>query len=230
MRKGVQRLFTEVARTYELVNHVLTFGLDMVWRRKAAREAVKAGGNLWLDVCSGTGEMALNLSRLADETVKIISVDFSDSMLTRGLKLRTIPQLRWVMADAVHLPFFDDSFDLVTISFATRNININKEVLVAHFKEFRRVLKPGGCFINLETSQPSKKIIQKLFHFYIKSAVKPLGYVISGSKAGYAYLSHTIPRFYSVKELTSLLLDSGFKKVIHRPLFLGIAAIHTAWK
>lgn len=230
MRKGVQRLFSEVAKTYELVNHILTFGLDMAWRRKAAREAAKAGGNLWLDVCSGTGEMALNLSRLADETVKIISVDFSDSMLARGLKTRTIHQLSWVMADAVHLPFTDDSFDLVTISFATRNININREILVAHFKEFRRVLKPGGCFINLETSQPSKKIIQKLFHFYIKSAVKPLGYVISGSKAGYTYLSHTIPRFYSAKRLASLLLESGFKKVIHRPLFLGVSAIHTAWK
>jgi len=230
MRKGVQRLFSEVAKTYEFVNHVLTFGMDMVWRSKAAREAIKAGGNLWLDVCSGTGEMALNLSRLSDETVRIISVDFSDSMLTRGLKSRTIPQLRWVMADAVHLPFSDDSFDLVTISFATRNININREILVAHFKEFRRVLKPEGCFINLETSQPSKKIIQKLFHVYIKLAVKPLGYIISGSKAGYAYLSHTIPRFYSAKELTSLLLESGFKKVDHRLLFLGVSAIHTAWK
>jgi len=214
MRKGVQRLFSEVAKTYEFVNHVLTFGMDMVWRSKAAREAIKAGGNLWLDVCSGTGEMALNLSRLSDETVRIISVDFSDSMLTRGLKSRTIPQLRWVMADAVHLPFSDDSFDLVTISFATRNININREILVAHFKEFR----------------PSKKIIQKLFHVYIKLAVKPLGYIISGSKAGYAYLSHTIPRFYSAKELTSLLLESGFKKVDHRLLFLGVSAIHTAWK
>jgi len=151
MRKGVQRLFSEVAKTYELVNHILTFGLDMVWRRKAAREATRAGGNLWLDVCSGTGEMALNLSRLADETVRIISVDFSDSMLTRGLKTRTRHQLRWVMADAVHLPFSEDSFDLVTISFATRNININREILMAHFKEFRRVLKPGGFFINLES-------------------------------------------------------------------------------
>ena len=230
MRKGIQRLFSEVARTYELVNHILTFGLDMVWRRKAAREAAKAGGNLWLDVCSGTGEMALNLSRLADEAVNIISVDFSDSMLTKGLKTRAIHQLSWVIADAVRLPFSDDSFDLVTISFATRNININREILVAHFKEFRRVLKPGGCFINLETSQPSEKTIKKLFHLYIKLAVKPLGYLISGSKAAYAYLSHTIPRFYSAKELTSLLLESGFKKVSHRPLFLGVSAIHTGRK
>ena len=230
MRKGVQGLFSEVAETYELVNHILTFGLDMVWRRKAAREAAKAGGTLWLDVCSGTGEMALNLSRLADETVKIISVDFCSPMLIRGLKTRTIHQLSWVMADAVHLPFPDDSFDLVTISFATRNINISREILLAHFKEFRRVLKPGGCFINLETSQPSKETIKKLFHLYIRLAVKPLGYLISGSKAGYAYLSYTIPRFYSAKELTSLLLESGFKKVSHCPLFLQAAAIHTARK
>jgi demethylmenaquinone methyltransferase/2-methoxy-6-polyprenyl-1,4-benzoquinol methylase len=230
VRKGIQRLFCDVAKTYELVNHVLTFGLDIIWRRKAAREASKKGGSYWLDVCSGTGEMALNLSRMADESVKIISVDFCHPMLERGREKRNIPNLSPVMADATSLPFPDETFDIVTISFATRNINPNKDILTAHLREFYRILKPGGYFINLETSQPSSKKLQKLFHFYIKLAVKPLGYFISGSKAGYSYLSSTIPRFYNPEEFSSIIQESGFSRVTHRRLFFGIAAIHSAKK
>ena len=230
MKKGIQRLYSEVANTYELVNHLLTFGLDIIWRRKAAREASRKGGSYWLDVCSGTGEMALNLSRLADNKVRIVTADFSIPMLERGREKRKIPNLSPVLADAMHLPFPDGVFDLVTISFATRNINPNREILLAYLKEFQRVLKPGGYFINLETSQPSSKILQKLFHFYIKLAVKPLGYWISGSKAGYRYLSFTIPRFYGPEEFSTIIREAGFSRVTHRPLFLGAAAVHNAQK
>jgi demethylmenaquinone methyltransferase/2-methoxy-6-polyprenyl-1,4-benzoquinol methylase len=230
VRKGIQRIFSDVVKTYELVNHVLTFGLDIIWRRKAARLASRKGGSHWLDVCSGTGEMALNLSRQADKKVKIVSVDFCPPMLERGKEKRNIPNLSPVLADAVCLPFPDETFDIVTISFATRNINPRKDVLIDHLKEFCRVLKPGGSFINLETSQPSVKMIQTLFHLYIKLTVKPLGYFISGSKAGYDYLSFTIPRFYPSEEFSSIIKEAGFSQVTHRPLFFGVAAIHSAKK
>jgi demethylmenaquinone methyltransferase/2-methoxy-6-polyprenyl-1,4-benzoquinol methylase len=230
VRKGIQRIFSDVVKTYELVNHVLTFGLDIIWRRKAARLASRNGGSHWLDVCSGTGEMALNLSRQADKKVKIVSVDFCPPMLERGKEKRNIPNLSPVLADAVCLPFPDETFDIVTISFATRNINPRKDVLIDHLKEFCRVLKPGGSFINLETSQPSVKMIQTLFHLYIKLTVKPLGYFISGSKAGYDYLSFTIPRFYPSEEFSSIIREAGFSQVTHRPLFFGVAAIHSAKK
>ncbi len=230
MRKGIQRIFSDVVKTYELVNHVLTFGLDILWRRKAARLASKKGGSHWLDVCSGTGEMALNLSRLAEKRVKIVSVDFCTSMLKRGKEKRNVPNLSPVLADAACLPFPDETFDIVTISFATRNINPRRDVLIDHLKEFCRVLKPEGLFINLETSQPSVKMIQLLFHLYVKLTVKPLGYLISGSKAGYNYLSSTIPRFYPPEKFSSIIREAGFAKVTHRPLFFGIAAIHSAQK
>ena len=219
-----------MVKTYELVNHVLTFGLDIIWRRKAARLASRKGGFRWLDVCSGTGEMALNLSRLAEKRVKIVSVDFCTPMLERGKEKRKIPNLSLVLADAVCLPFPDNTFDIVTISFATRNINPRREVLIDHLKEFCRVLKPGGSFINLETSQPSVRMIQVFFHLYVKLAVKPLGYFISGSKAGYTYLSSTIPRFYPPEEFSSIIREAGFSQVTHRLLFFGAAAIHSAQK
>jgi demethylmenaquinone methyltransferase/2-methoxy-6-polyprenyl-1,4-benzoquinol methylase len=230
MRKGIQRIFSDVVKTYELVNHVLTFGLDIIWRRKAARLASKKGGSHWLDVCSGTGEMALNLSRLANKKVKIVSVDFCTPMLERGKEKRNISNLSPVLADALCLPFPDETFDILTISFATRNINPRRDVLIDHLEEFCRVLKRGGFFINLETSQPSVKMIQALFHLYIKLTVKPLGYLISGSKAGYTYLSSTIPRFYPPEEFSSIIQEAGFAQVTHRPLFFGVAAIHFAQK
>ena len=230
MRKGIQKIFSEVAETYELVNHVLTLGLDILWRKKAAREAVRAKGFLWLDVCSGTGEMALNLSRLADEKVKIVSVDFCHPMITRALEKGEIPNLSFVLAESDRLPFPDMAFNLVTISFATRNICPNRGVLVTHLKEFHRVLRPGGHFVNLETSQPSFRIIKRLFHLYIRLTVKQLGFLLSGSKAAYRYLAYTIPRFFPPEEFSSILREAGFARVTHRSLFLGVSAIHTAIK
>ena len=230
MRKGVLKIFSEVAETYELVNHIMTFGLDIFWRKKAARQAAQANGSLWLDVCSGTGEMALNLCRVAGEKVKIISLDFCKPMMARALKKKNIPNLFFVLADACCLPFPDRALDLITISFATRNINSNREVLVKHLKEFYRVLKPGGRFVNLETSQPSSKIIRELFHIYIKLAVKHLGFVLSGSKVGYSYLAFTVPRFYPPEEFSSILRQAGFSRASYKSLFLGVSAIHTALK
>lgn len=230
MKKGVQKIYSEVARTYELINHLLTFGLDIHWRNKAAKKAAQAPGSLWLDVCSGTGEMALCLSRWADFHVKIISADFSSPMILRALQKKKAKNISFIEAEALHLPFPGETFGLLTISFATRNINHKRDFLISHLREFHRVLKPGGFFVNLDTSQPSAKFLRKLFHFYIKHVVKPVGTLVSGSKPGYRYLSFTIPRFYSVEELSSLLNEAGFRRIASQRLLFGVSAIHTAEK
>jgi demethylmenaquinone methyltransferase/2-methoxy-6-polyprenyl-1,4-benzoquinol methylase len=230
LRKGVQKIYNEVAKTYEMVNHVLTLGLDVRWRKKAARIAAQKGGTLWLDVCSGTGEMAQNLSALSNENVQIFAVDFSYPMLKKTMEKRDIPNVYPVIAEAGILPFVDESFNLVTISFATRNLNPRKEVLESYIEEFNRILKPGGYFVNLETSQPSSKWIKHFFHFYVKRIVKPLGWILSGSKAGYRYLSFTIQHFYAPKEFAQILHQRGFSEVEYHKLLLGISAIHVAKK
>ncbi len=228
--RRIQAIFSEVAERYELVNHVLTFGLDRRWRNHAARLAARIEGTLWLDVCSGTGEMAESLHRYSAGRAKIVVVDFSPAMLARVSAKSAGRDFLLTMAEAGRLPFADRTFDLVTISFATRNINTSTGALLKHLREFRRVLRPGGCFINLETSQPIHPVVRKLFHAYIKIAVRPIGTFLSGSKAGYAYLSSTVPRFYSAAELSSLLRQAGFGRVIEKPLFFGVAAIHLAFK
>jgi demethylmenaquinone methyltransferase/2-methoxy-6-polyprenyl-1,4-benzoquinol methylase len=128
------------------------------------------------------------------------------------------------------LPFADQSLDLITISFATRNINLSKDTLIQTFAEFHRVLRPGGRFVNLETSQPTSSIVRRGFHLYIKLFVRSIGAFISGSRAGYAYLAHTMPRFYPAEELADLMRQAGFHQVTYQKMFLGVAAIHLGIK
>ena len=231
MASGVKKIFAEVAPTYELVNHVLTFGLDILWRKKAARLAVQGKGRRWLDVCSGTGDMARALCRLAPSGVQVTAVDFSLPMLRRGLEIMG-PRLCYFPAVAAlpALPFEDGTFDLVTSAFATRNINLSRKALLACFREVHRVLKPGGRFISLETSQPANPFIQTLFHLYIKTMVLTVGRAISGSRTGYTYLASTIPRFYDAPALAALFREAGFGTVSFEQFFFGAAAAHLAVK
>lgn len=226
----LKSVFSEVPATYERINHVLTLGLDRVWRRRAARIAALAGGNRWVDMCTGTGEMAVYLSRLAPEGTKIKAVDFSPAMIAEARKKREAAQIEFVSADIHALPFSNESVDLITMSFATRNINVNRESLVHGFAELHRVLKPGGWFVNLETSQPSSGIVRGCFHLYIKLFVAKVGQWLSGSKMGYFYLSETMPRFYPPEVLADIMRQAGFREVSFQRLMLGAAAIHQAQK
>ena len=230
MSKGLRKIFSEVSPTYELVNHVITWGLDIFWRRKAARVAASEGGTRWIDICTGTGEMAVYLSRLAEEKTTIIAADFSIPMISTATTKQGADQIAFILADAKRLPFPDSAFDLVTTSFATRNLNASRSILTQCFSEFHRILRPGGRFVSLETSQPPSRPIRKLFHLYVRLTVRPLGYIISGSRAGYAYLSHTIPRFYGADELADILREAGFGEVSFQRMMFGAAAVHKAVK
>ena len=230
MNKGIQKIFSEVPDTYELINHILTLYFDVVLRKKTAGTVSQLGCERWIDVCSGTGEMTNYLSKLADENTQIYAVDFSLPMLSKSFSKPGNEKIKYVLSDIKKLPFDDNTFDIVTITFATRNINLNRKILIHSFSEFYRVLKPGGYFINLETSQPGSKVIKKLFHLYTKLFVKPVGSYISGSKAGYSYLAETVPKFYSADDLLKLLQIAGFNKVQYQKLFFGIAALHQGSK
>lgn len=227
-KKGIQKIFAQIPRSYELANTLLTLGMDYFWRKKASQLAAKGGGLTWLDVCSGTGQTAVNLNKLCAGQTKIVALDFSLPMLMAGALKPQANSISFCAADAARLPFLDSTFDLVTISFATRNINTSRESLRQYFREFRRILKPGGRFVNLETSQPKHFILRKLFHLYIRAVVMPVGFLLSGSKAAYNYLAYTIPRFFCAEELSEIIHQAGFSRVNFRPLSFGIAAIHTA--
>jgi len=228
--RPLRDLYTELADTYERTNRILTLGLDRIWRRRAARRAAAGGGGLWLDVCSGTGEMAQDLSRRAPAGARIVAADFSREMLAYARTKSFAVPVVFVLADVKRLPLPDASVDLVTVSFATRNLTPSRDVLAATFCEFFRVLKPGGRFMNLETSQPRNAVVRMLFHAYAALVVKRLGFRLSGSRAGYAYLAASMRGFYGAAELAVILGEAGFAPVTAAPLMFGASAIHLALK
>ena len=230
MGSAVQKLYTKIPSTYELINHLLTFGMDIWWRKKAIKKIQNLKGKRWLDVCTGTGETSAYLSRKANNGNQVFATDFSLPMVTLAKNKPEGKAIQFSISEIKNLPFPDDTFDLITISFATRNIDINRQILIQSFSEIRRILKTDGQFINLETSQPENSFIRYFFHLYVKIFIKPIGTVISGSKSAYAYLASTMSKFYNAEELRNILIESGFKNVNYQQMLFGAAAIHSSIK
>ncbi|MDP2984316.1 MAG: ubiquinone/menaquinone biosynthesis methyltransferase [Candidatus Latescibacter sp.] len=226
----IQNVFSEVTATYEKINHILAFGFDIAWRKRAARLAARAGAGQWADMCTGTGETASYLRRLAPEGTDIYGIDFSLPMLGVATRKPKGKDITFLASDIRALPFPDESFNLITMSFAARNVNLDKTTLIKTFAEIYRVLKSGGRFVNLETSRPPFSIVRRCFHMYVKLCVKSIGSRISGSRTAYAYLAGTIPRFYAAEELAEIMHQSGFEKVTFDRLLFGVAAIHQGIK
>lgn len=226
----IQNMFSEVPSTYELLNHLLTFGFDILWRKRAAKMAAMTFGNRFADMCTGTGETAVYLKQFAKNQSEVYGIDFSMPMMSEAKKKPKADQIHFIASDMKALPFYDESFDLVTISFATRNLNVTKQSLLQSFHEFYRVLKPGGHFIHLETSQPPVYLLRKGFHLYVKIFVKLLGAGISGSKTAYAYLAKSMTLFYSAEQLTDIIGQAGFVELNYSRLLFGVAAIHHSRK
>lgn len=228
--KGLSELFGHITPTYELINHLLTFGLDYYWRHQAAKIASRYQGSIWLDIGTGTGDMARALAKLSRHSPKILAIDFCWPMLSRLRKKNPEMAIFPILAQAGQLPLKDNSVDLITLAFATRNLFSSPENLLKCAKEFHRVLKPGGVYINLETSQPPHSLLRRAFHFYVGTMVKPVGHLVSGNRAAYSYLSSSILRFVGAEELKSLLLKAGFFRVEFFYLTGGLVAIHLAFK
>jgi demethylmenaquinone methyltransferase/2-methoxy-6-polyprenyl-1,4-benzoquinol methylase len=151
-------------------------------------------------------------------------------MLAEAGKKPEARQIRRLAADAMHLPFPDESLDLVMMSFATRNINRSVEALSGTFAEYYRVLRRGGRFLNLETSRPPSRLVRRCLDLYVRLFVQMIGGRISGSRRAYAYLATTIPRFYAPDELAAILRTVGFAQVTYQRQLLGVAAIHECVK
>jgi demethylmenaquinone methyltransferase/2-methoxy-6-polyprenyl-1,4-benzoquinol methylase len=228
MKKEIKKLFTEIASTYDLTNRLATFGLDVLWRRRAARIAAESGGLLWLDVCCGTGDLTRELSALAEPGTGIFGADFSKPMLDIALRKPYRRPVRFLLSDAGKLPFPDCTFDCVTLGFATRNLHSDGEALIRAFREFRRVLKPGGRFLNLETTGILSRLMRTVVRIYLDGFVRTIGGRLSGSKPAYAYLAGSIRTFYTAGELKKILSEAGFSSVVFKRLLTRVVAVHVA--
>ena len=223
--KIISGFYDGIFHFYEAANIFLTFGLIRLWRRKAAKIALRDNPNLCLDLCCGTGDFTILLNKLSKKKPKITGLDLNPSMLAKA-SART--NFSFVLGSARELPFKENHFDLVSISFASRNININRAFFIDVLKEAKRVLKPGGVFINLETSQPENYFIHKIFILYTKTLTSILRLFSPANSKAYLFLSNSIAGFYPAKELSKILMEAGFKKAEFTYLFFGAAAIHKA--
>ncbi len=230
--KPLHSMFAAVPRRYDLVNHVITWGFDERWRREAAGECLASRPGKVLDLCCGTGDLALNLARLDEGNVELTGIDYSQQMLDVAAKKAgpLAERISFVYGDADSLPFPDGCFDCVGISFAFRNLTYKNPLAQRHIAEVFRVLSADGRFIIVETSQPGSTLIRGLFHLYLRWFVFRLGNLLSGNRGAYHYLAESAACFYTSEELKEMLVAAGFREVSFRPFFWGAVGIHIAIK
>jgi demethylmenaquinone methyltransferase/2-methoxy-6-polyprenyl-1,4-benzoquinol methylase len=227
-------MFTAVPPRYDLVNRVVTLGLDRHWRRRAALACLDGSPPRVLDLGCGTGDLSINIARLAPESIEIIGLDYSPPMLARArvkaFQAGVADRINFIHGEAVHLPFPDASFSAVGISFAFRNLTYKNPLGPLSLTEVRRVLRPGGRYVIVESSQPGNRLVRALFHLYMHVFVGPVGALISGNRGAYRYLTESVVRFSYPQEVREMLLVAGFRDVTYRPLLFGAAGIHVVIK
>ncbi len=220
----MQRIFSEIAPRYDLLNHVLSLNVDRGWRRKAIDrlrwEIAPAG--VYLDGCSGTYDLALELSGRDGFEGRVVASDFARPMLATGIpKLGDAP-VRPVCGDTMRLPFPDDTFDGATVGFGVRNLsNLSRGL-----GEFLRVLRPGARLVVLEFTTPPNRMIRTGYLFYFHRVLPLVGRVVSGHPWAYSYLPESVKEFPGPGDLEELFRLAGFNGVGHQLLTLGIAAVH----
>ena len=221
--RAVREMFTAIAPRYDLLNHLLSANIDKLWWRRTARSfanVLTRPGVQALDLCCGTGDMALALRRQAPHA-EITGADFSHSMLVLASKKNSQPRpIKWVEADALQLPFPDQSFDLVTSAFGFRNLADYDAGLCEIF----RVLRPGGECGILEFSEP-QGMMGKIYDVYFKSVLPRIGRLISGNSGAYSYLPASVERFPQPPEILSRMRAAGFRNASWTPCTLGIAGL-----
>jgi len=225
-------MFVAVPPRYDVVNHVVTLGLDIRWRALAAAECMASGTKTFLDLGCGTGDLALRVSLLASENALVAGLDYSQPMLDRAVvkARRKHLHLSFIRGDAAALPFPDATLDCVGISFAFRNLTYKNPNTGQYLSEVLRVLLPGGRFVVVESSQPPSPVFNWIFQRYVRWFVRPAGILVSGNPGAYRYLSESVARFYTAPEAARLLTEAGFSKVTYRRLFFGAAVLHVAVK
>ena len=219
----VERMFARVARRYDLANHLLSAGLDLAWRRAAVRCAEPEPGEGALDVCAGTGDLALALAR---QGARVTAADFCRPMLAQAPRKAArdgvVPLPRFVVADALALPFASGAFDLATVAFGIRNVHDP----LAGLRELRRVTRQGGRVVVLEFCTP-RSLLRAPYLFYFRRVLPRLGRWISGDRGGaYDYLPASVLAFPERDAFLDLMRQAGLREPRARILSGGIAALY----
>jgi demethylmenaquinone methyltransferase/2-methoxy-6-polyprenyl-1,4-benzoquinol methylase len=223
------RIFSTIAPRYDLLNHLLSFNIDKRWRIDLVKLAGLKSGERVLDVCTGTGDLAIRFAHDHPEN-KIVGIDLSEEMLhiarRKVRSSRVDGSIRLLEADALSLPFANDSFEVVSIGFGLRNIAHHKKGI----SEMTRILKEGGRLVILEFSPPQRSLFGGMYRFYLNTIIRAIGGIISGSAEAYRHLSTSITSFPQPEEIVKLMEEEKLKDTCCRSLTGGIAYIYRGEK
>ncbi|MDD2233939.1 MAG: demethylmenaquinone methyltransferase [Desulfitobacteriaceae bacterium] len=232
----VKEVFNHIAEHYDLMNTIMTFGMDKKWRSLAVRQVRARPGAKILDVCCGTGQLSFELAKAVGLQGKIIGLDFSEKMLAiagQRLNEQNIKQkqdygeiITLIQGDAMNLPFKSDTFDGVTIGWGLRNLSDLSESI----EEMTRVVKPGGIIVSLDMAKPHFNIYKQLFWFYIERIVPLMGRILVKNERAYNYLFQSAKEFPSQQEIAAIFADCGLKDTRYRNLSGGVVALVSGMK
>jgi len=227
-KKQVARMFDSISGRYDRLNHILSLGIDKMWRKKAIRQLSLNNPVSILDIATGTADFAIEAVNISG--AEVTGIDISDGMLEAGRKkivrLKLENRIRLLNGDSENIPFGDNSFDAAIVAFGVRNF----ENLDRGLSEILRVIKPGGKFIVLEISEPHAFPWKNIFRIYFHHLLPFAGRLISRDKHAYSYLPESVAAFPSGNDFIKRLNDAGFRHSTWKPLTLGICALYTAEK
>jgi len=227
-KEQVAKMFDTISKEYDGLNRVISFGIDVKWRKKVVEIIGSTNPNSILDIATGTGDLAINLAQT--KALKIIGLDISEGMLDVGRKkiekLKLNNTIDMVLGDSEKIPFEDNSFDAITVAFGVRNF----ENLEKGLSEIYRVLKTGGTFVVLETSIPTKTPYKQGYHFYSTNILPAIGKLFSKDKLAYKYLSDSAAAFPYGEAFNNILQKIGFIALENKPQTFGVASIYIAKK
>lgn len=227
-KEQVAQMFDTISGNYDGLNRVISFGIDVKWRKKVLALVAAKNPKTILDIATGTGDLAILMTQTS--ATKIIGLDISAGMLDVGRKKisdkKLSDKIEMILADSENMPFEDNAFDAITVAFGVRNF----EHLDKGLSEILRVLKPGGIFVILETSNPTKTPFKQGYVFYTKNILPLIGKLFSKDNAAYSYLSESASIFPFGDALNNILRKIGFIEVVAMPQTFGVATIYSASK
>ncbi|MDG9729961.1 bifunctional demethylmenaquinone methyltransferase/2-methoxy-6-polyprenyl-1,4-benzoquinol methylase UbiE [Ignatzschineria sp. RMDPL8A] len=222
----VAEVFHSVASKYNVMNDVMSFGIHRLWKNTTMQLAAAKRGDQVLDLAGGTGDLTILLSRRVGPKGRVVLSDINSSMLEEGRKRLInkgiVENVEFKQINAEHIPFEDNTFDIVTIGFGLRNVTDK----LAALKEMKRVLKPGGRAVILEFSKPTVPGLGSLYDFYSFNIIPKMGKLIADDEASYRYLTESIRMHPGQEELKAMMLEAGFDEVDYKNLTGGIVAVH----